>query len=82
MDDKDLSITASSEWGCSKEWEYTYDAEGSYTYNVNYSSGPTCKVIWVEGGQTHEKEYSSRERAIEKQIALLIKKIPAIINFC
>lgn len=77
----DLSISQSSnEWNM--EWEYVQSNEGDYDYLVDYPSGPLCKVVWVIDGKRHEKEYSKKEHAIEKQKSLLLKKIPAIIKAC
>ena len=79
--EKELSVTVSdNEW----RWDYVYDSQHTYDYQyeVNYNAGPTCKVVWVRDGREYEKEYSSREDAIEKQKSLLIRKLPAVIKAC
>ena len=78
-----LSVWSSTEteWNYdSKEWEYTYDPQDTYDYD--YPRGPVCKVVWVKDGQRLEKEFSSREDAVQKQNSLLLKEIPAIIKPC
>ena len=77
-----LSVRTDSdnEWNYdSREWEWVA-TNGSWDYD--YPSGPVCKVVWVKDGQRLEKEFSSREDAVQKQNSLLLKEIPAIIKPC
>tara|TARA_Y100000593_G_C4184542_1_gene273717 strand:+ start:109 stop:393 length:285 start_codon:yes stop_codon:yes gene_type:complete len=89
-DEKSLKVSYSysasqseNEWNYdSREWEYVYTNHTYDYYGTHWDSGPVCKVVWIKEGRKYEKEYSSREQAIEKQKSLLLKKIPAIIKFC
>ena len=78
----ELSVSSSdNEWN----WEYEYELQPQdvYDYDLYYDkAGPLCKVVWVRDGKEYQKEYSSREEALEKQKSLLMRKLPAIIKSC
>jgi hypothetical protein len=77
-----LSVWTDSEneWNYdSREWEYT---AGHTAWDYDYPRGPVCKVVWVKDSKQYEKEFSSREDAVQKQKSLLLKEIPAIIKPC
>ena len=63
-------------------WELgDYTTSGYYEAH-EYPVGPVCKVVWVVDGKVMEKEYSTRDHALEKRNSLLKKQIPAQIKPC